>query len=72
MTIFGPLTCADNNVWFSPGMSDILGFPRDMDSIPGSRRSPRGGNGNLLQNSCRENSIDRDTWWAAVHGVAKS
>ena len=66
MTIFGPLTCADNNVWFSHGMSDILDFPRDMESIP------RGGNGNLLQYSCRENSIDRGTWRAAVHGVAKS
>ena len=31
----------------------------DMGLIPGLRRSPRGGNGNLLQYSCWENPIDR-------------
>ena len=31
------------------------------------------GNGNLLQYSCLENSMDRETWWAvAVHGVTKN
>ena len=30
------------------------------------------GNGNPLQYSCLENSMDRGTWWATVHGVAKS
>ena len=30
------------------------------------------GNGNPLQDSCLENSMDRGTWWAIVHGVAKS
>ena len=30
------------------------------------------GNGNPLQSSCLENSMDRGTWWATVHGVAKS
>ena len=30
------------------------------------------GNGNPLQYSCLENSMDGGTWWAAVHGVAKS
>ena len=44
----------------------------DVSSIPGSGRSPRGGNGNPLQNSCLENSMDRGAWWAAVHGVTKS
>ena len=44
----------------------------DADSIPGSRRSPGEGNGNLLQYSCLENSIDREAWWATVHGVPKS
>ena len=34
--------------------------------------SPREGNGNLLQDSCLENPMDRGTWWAAVHGVTKS
>ena len=30
------------------------------------------GNGNLLQYSCLENSMDRGTWWATIHGIAKS
>ena len=34
--------------------------------------TPGGGNGNPLQYSCLENSMDRGTWWAEVHGVAKS
>ena len=33
--------------------------------------SPGEGNGNTLQNSCLENSMDREAWWATVHGVAK-
>jgi len=30
------------------------------------------GNGNPLQYSCLENPMDGGTWWATVHGVAKS
>ena len=45
---------------------------RGLSSIPGSERSPGEGNGNPLQYSCLENSVDRGTWWAIVHGVAKS
>ena len=41
---------------------------RDMDSIPGSGRSPGGEHGNWLQYSCPENSMNRGTWWATVHG----
>ena len=41
-------------------------------SIPGSRRSPGGGNGSPLHDSCLRNSVDRGTWWAVAHGVAKS
>ena len=40
--------------------------------IPGWGRSPAGGNGNPLQYSCWENSIDRGTWRATDHEVAKS
>ena len=43
-----------------------------MSSILGLRRSPREGSGNPLQYSCMENSMDRGTWWAIVHGVAES
>ena len=44
----------------------------DPGSIPGSGRSPGEGNGNPLQDSCLENPMDREAWWATVHGVAKS
>ena len=44
----------------------------DRDLVPGSGRSPGEGNGNLLQYSCLENSMDGETWRATVHGVAKS
>ena len=32
----------------------------------------REGNGNPLQYTCLQNSMDRGTWWAIVHGVAES
>ena len=47
------------------------GDVRDTGSIPGSGRSPGGEHGNPLQYSCLENSMDRGTWWATVHEVAK-
>ena len=43
----------------------------DLGSIPGLGRSP-GGNGNSLQYSCLENSMDRRAWWTVVHRVTKS
>ena len=45
---------------------------RDMGSIPGSRRSPRGGHGNPLQHSYLENPMDRAAWQATVHRIAES
>ena len=60
------------------------GFPSGLDgkesasnaghlgSIPGSERSPREGNGNPLQYSCLENSVDRGACWARVRGVTES
>ena len=45
---------------------------RDVDSIPGSGRSPGRGHSNALQYSCLENLMDRGAWWATVHRVAKS
>ena len=44
----------------------------DAGSICGSGRFPEGGNGNPLQYSCLENSLDRGAWRAMVHGVAES
>ena len=43
----------------------------DLGSIPGSGSSLGEGNGNPLQYSCLENSMD-GAWWATVHRVAKS
>ena len=54
----------------------MLGFPGgsdgkesvcnvgDMGSIPGPGSSPGKENGNPLQYSCLENSMDRGDWWA--------
>ena len=47
------------------------GDGRDMGLIPESGRSLGEGNGNPLQYSCLENSLDSGAWWATVHGVAK-
>ena len=64
--------------YFSPG------FPGGSDSkesacnsgdlgwTPGSGRSPGEINGNPLQYSYLENSMDKGAWWTTVHGVAKS
>ena len=59
----------------SPGGSAIKEYTSnawDVGSIPGLGRSPGEGNGHPLQYSCLENSMDRENWWATVHGVAKS
>ena len=50
------------------------GGKRDPGSIPGGggARSPVVGNGNTLQYSCLENSMERGAWRATVHGVTKN
>ena len=65
-------------------MSSINGFPcrsvgkesacnvEDLATIPGLGKAPGKENGNPLQCSCLENSMDRGAWWATVHGVTKS
>ena len=45
---------------------------RDTGSILESGRSPGVGHGNPLKYSCLENPMDRGTWWATVHRIAKS
>ena len=47
------------------------GVIRDSGWIPEWGSSPEVGNGNPLQYSCLENSMDRGPWRATVHGVAK-
>ena len=44
----------------------------DMGSIPGSGRSPGGGNGNLLQYLCLKTPMNRGVWQATVCGVTTS
>ena len=48
------------------------GDTRDVGSVSGLGRSPGRGNGNPLQYSCPENSMNRRAWQATVHGMAKS
>ena len=62
----------------------IRGFLGDSDSKEsacnagdpgltlGLGRSPGEGNGNPLQYSFLENSMDREAWWARVHGDTKN
>ena len=45
---------------------------RDAGSMLGSGRSPGEGHGNSLWYSCLENPMDKETWWATVHGIAQS
>ena len=62
-----------NNIASNAGGSDGKESACSMGDpglIPGSGRSPGEGNGNPLQYSCPENSMDRGTWW--LHGLAKS
>ena len=47
------------------------GDVRDASSIPRLGRSPEEGNGNPLQYSGQENSMDGGAWWATVHGATK-
>ena len=50
----------------------MLRDTKDIGLIPGSGRSPGGGNGNPPQYSCLGNPTDRRAWQATVHGVAKN
>ena len=48
------------------------GDARDVGLDPGTEEFPGGGDGNPLQYSSLENSMDRGAWWVTVHGVTKS
>ena len=60
-----------------------LGFPHssiskesacnagDLGLILGQERYPGEGNGDSLQYSCLENSMDREAWRGTVHGVSR-
>ena len=60
-------------LWLSGQKSACsAGAPGEAGSIPGSGRSPGRGCGNLLQDSCLENPMDRGAWQAIVHRIAKT
>ena len=52
-----------------PGKAGDAG---DMDSIPGLGKFLGVENGNALQYSCLENSMDRGARWATAYGIVKS
>ena len=61
--------------WLFPGGSgseEIAYNAGDPGLIPGLGRSPGIGNGNPLQYSCLENSMDKGAWQVTVHGVIES
>ena len=58
--------------FFIKSLESSAGDARDVGLIPGSGRSPGGGNGNPLQYSCLGNPLIRGIWQATVHGVSKS
>ena len=51
---------------------DNVGDTRDSGLIPDSGRSPGVANGNTLQDSCLENSMDKRARWVTAHRVAKN
>ena len=70
-------SCYNGKVCFScfPGGSngkESACYAGDLDSIPGLGGSPGEGNGNPLQYSCLENSMDRGAWRATANRVTKS
>ena len=44
----------------------------DLGLIPGLGSSPGEGSGTPLQYSCLGNPMDREVWWATVHGVTNN
>ena len=58
------MSLRENTKGFSGGLDskESAGSAGDLGSIPGLGRSPGGGNGNPLQCSCLENSMDRGVW----------
>ena len=57
-----------------PGGSTLKNLPANAAEtglIPGSGRSPGGGNGSPLQYACLENPTDRGAWRATDHGVVR-
>ena len=56
--------------WWPGGKESAYQYRRRRFD-PGLGRSPREGNGNLLQYSCLGNAMDKGAQWATVHGIAR-
>ena len=55
-------------LWVSSDGKEAVCNAGNSGLIPGLGRSPGERNGNPLQYSCLENSMDRGSWWAIAHG----
>ena len=70
------VTGAENTIFIHrhvyPMVKNLLAMQGTRGSIPGLGRSSGEGNGNPLQYSCLEKSMDSGTWQATVHGVTKN
>ena len=75
-TLLRALYSSSTSINGFPGGSGIKNLPAacnagDVSSTPGLGRYSGGGNGNPLQYSCLESPMDREAWWAMIHGVEK-
>ena len=75
-TLLRALYSSSTSINGFPGGSGIKNPPAacnagDVSSTPGLGRYSGGGNGNPLQYSCLESPMDREAWWAMIHGVEK-
>ena len=69
--VSGPYIYASPVALVVKNLPASAGDIRDAGLIPGLGRSPGGGHSNPLRYSCLENPMDRGSWWATVHGVAR-
>ena len=66
--------CTLNSTVGLPGGSMVKNLPASLEDpgfIPRLGRYPGDGNGNPLHYSLLGNPMDREAWWATVHGVSK-
>ena len=71
LDFFYPVMCQEGFPGGSDGKESACNLG-DPGVIPGLERSPGEANGNPLQYSCLENSMNRGACWATAHDVAKS
>ena len=60
-----------SSIYYGASQAYLPANAGDVGLMPGLGRSLGGRNGNPLQYSCTENSMDRGAWWAIVHGVTE-